>query len=258
MISPIKWMGGKSQSVKNILPLIPKHKTYVEPFLGAGWILFAKEKASIEVINDINGDLINFFNIIKNNSNEFIERMNLTLKSKDLFYEYRTSMSNKDLSSLERAFRFYYINQNAFGGLIRYNSKGECNSSYMRHPSRKTGGSYWELEKIYNAHDRLKDVSIENDDYEIIIKKYDTLNTLFFIDPPYQCIDGKYNGQKIFDYDKLLQQCKNIKGKFIMTLNSDLENMFKEFKIIPNNVHYSIGCTTDSSKIYKEIIILNY
>lgn len=258
MKSPIKWMGGKNRSVDLILSIMPKHYTYVEPFFGAGWIFFAKDKANVEILNDINGDLINFFEIIRTQYEQFEERICYTLKSKDLFMEYRQTMSDKNLSPLERAFRFYYVNQNAFGGLVRYNSKGICNSPYMRHPKRKPGGSYWELDKIINAHKRLKDVSIENDDFKIIITKYDTEDTLFFLDPPYECKSGKYNGEPTFDYDELLTQCRNIKGKFILTLNSGLEDKFKEFYIMPNDVHYSIGCTTNSSKTYKEIIVTNY
>lgn len=128
----------------------------------------------------------------------------------------------------------------------------------MRHPKRKVGGSYWDFDKIILAHERLKSVSIENDDYKSIIKKYDTIDTLFFLDPPYECKSGKYNGKSDFDYDELLEQCKQIKGKFILTLNSGLEDKFKEFNVYPNDVHYSIGCTTDSSTSYKEIIVTNY
>lgn len=252
-------MGGKSNSVKNILSIIPKHKTYVEPFFGAGWIFFAKDKVKIEVLNDINSDLINLFEVVRTQYDDFIDRFNYVLRSKDLFLEYRKSMSDKSLPSVERAFRFYYINQNAFGGLIRYNKKGECNSPFGGSPDyKRTQSSFWDLDKIKNAHVRLKETIIENDDYKNVIKKYDRDYTLFYLDPPYQCADGKYNGINYFDYNELLFQCKNIKGKFILTLNAELEGMFDEFNIIPNKVHYSIGCTTESSKDYKEVIITNF
>ena len=258
MKSPIKWMGGKSKSIKTILPIIPSHKTYIEPFFGGGWILFAKDKSNVEVINDINGDLINLYNVIKNNPNEFCDRIDLTLKSKELFLEYRHTLHDENLSDLERAFRFYYVNQNAFGGLMRYNSKGECNSPFGGSPDREAQSSYWDMNKIINAHERLKNVIIEKDNYINIIKKYDREYSLFFLDPPYECKSGKYNGKTAFDYDELLDVCKNIKGKFILTLSSNLEDKFKEFYVYPNNVHYSIGCTSESSKNYKEIIITNY
>ena len=252
-------MGGKSNSIKTIIPIIPEHKTYVEPFCGASWILFAKPQSKVEVINDINGDLINFYEVIRIQYENFIHRFDYVLKSKELFLDYRDTMSDKSLSPLERAFRFYYVNQNAFGGLIRYNSKGKCNSPFCGSPDYKhSNGNMWDFEKINLAHERLKNVFIENDDYKNIIKKYDKDYSLFFLDPPYECKSGKYNGISSFDYNELLNQCRNIKGKFILTLNSDFKDKFKEFYIMPNDVHYSIGCTSDSSKYYKEIIVTNY
>jgi len=256
--SPIKWMGGKSKSVKTILPLIPKHDCYVEPFFGGGWIYFAKEKAKVEILNDINGDLINFYEVIRTQLNEFISRFDNVLVSRELFLDYRKTMSNKSLSTIERAFRFYYVNQNAFGGLIRYNKKGECNSPFAINGKVFVQSGFWDNDKIKLAHERLKYTYIENDDYKNVLKKFDHKDAFIFIDPPYVCKDGKYNGTNDFEYQELLEQCRNIKGKFILTLNSEFEEMFDEFNVIHNDVHYSIGCTTESSKGYGEIIILNY
>ena len=259
MKSPIKWMGGKSGSIKMILLLIPEHKTYIEPFFGGGWVFFAKEPCKIEVLNDINGDLINFFEVLRTQYDEFIHRFDFVIKSKDLFLEYRQTISNQSLTPLERAFRFYYVNQNAFGGLMRYNQKGICNSPFCGNPDyKRTNGNMWDFNKLKDAHNRIKATFIENDTYQKIIKKYDRDYSFFFLDPPYICSDGKYNGTNNFDYDELLNQCRNIKGKFLLTLNAEFEEKFKEFKIVPNDVHYSIGCTTESSKEYSEIIIMNY
>jgi len=251
-------MGGKSNSVKTIMPIIPEHKCYVEPFFGGGWIYFSKEKSKVEVINDINGDLVNFYEVLRTQEKEFEDRFKFVIKSRELFLEYRKTMSDKSLSSLERAFRFYYINQNAFGGLIRYNKSGGCNSPFAGSPDKEAQSSFWNIDKIKNAHERIKETIIEHDTYQNIIKRYDKEYTLFFLDPPYDCKSGKYNGETSFDYDELINQCRNMKGKFILTLNSGFEDKFKEFNVMPNDVHYSIGCSTDSSKAYKEIIVTNY
>jgi len=259
MKSPIKWKGGKSGSVKTILPIIPEHKCYVEPFFGGGWIYFAKEKSKVEVINDMNGELINLFEILRTHYEEFKHRFDFVLKSKELFLEYRKTIADKTLTPLERAFRFYYVNQNAFSGLIRYNQSGGCNSSFAGSPDREAQSSFWNIDKIKNAHERMRETIIEHDDYKNIIKRYDREHTLFFLDPPYEGLDKRtYNGENTFDYDELLEQCRNMKGKFILTLNGNLEEKFKEFNIIPNSVHYSMGCTTECTKAYKVIIIMNY
>lgn len=251
-------MGGKSNSVKTILSIMPEHKTYIEPFFGGGWVYFAKTPSKVEIINDINGDLINFYEVIRTQQDEFRKRFDNVLISRELFLQYRNTMSDKSLSPLERAFRFYYVNQNAFGGLVRYNSKGKCNSPFAISEDVFVQSGFWNFDKIQKAHDRLKYTYIENDDYHKLIKKFDNINSLFFLDPPYNCKSGKYNGISSFDYNELLNQCRNIKGKFILTLNSGFEDKFKEFYIMPNDVHYSIGCTSDSSKSYKEIIVTNY
>lgn len=260
MKSPIKWKGGKSGSVKTILPIIPEHKCYVEPFFGGGWIYFAKEKSKVEVVNDINGELVNFFEILRTQEKEFEQRFNYVVKSKELFLEYRKTIGQEtSLSPLERAFRFYYVNQNAFSGLIRYNQSGGCNSSFAGSPDKEAQSSFWDINKIRNAYERLKETIIEHDDYKAIIKRYDRDYTLFFLDPPYEGLDKRtYNGENYFNYDELLEQLRNIKGKFILTLNGGLEDKFKEFNIIPNSVHYTMGCTTESIKAYKEIIVMNF
>ena len=219
MKSLIKWKGGKSGSVKTIIPIIPEHKCYVEPFFGGGWIFFAKEKSKVEIINDMNGELMNLFEVLRTQYDEFIHRFDFVLKSKELFLEYRKTISDKSLSPLERAFRFYYINQNAFSGLIRYNKSGGCNSSFAGSPDREAQSSFWDFDKIKNVHDRLKETIIEHDDYKNIIKRYDRDYTLFFLDPPYEGLDKRtYNGENYFDYDELLEQLRNIKGKFYPSL----------------------------------------
>ena len=252
-------MGGKGRSVNKILSILPAHKTYIEPFFGGGALFFAKEKVKIEILNDINKDLINFYEVLRTQYDDFIHRFDYVLRSKEQFLECRKTMSDNSLSPLERAFRFYYVNQNSFGGLIRYNKSGGCNSPFGANSDYKhTICNMWDFDKLEIAHDRIKNAFIECDNYQNIIKKYDRDYVLFFLDPPYDCKSGKYNGEINFDYDELLNQCRNIKGKFILTLNSGLENKFKEFYIIPNDVHYSIGCTSESSKSYKEIIVTNY
>lgn len=71
MNSPIKWRGGKKNLRKQIIEMIPEHHCYIEPFAGALWVLFGKEKSKVEVINDIDRNLINFYSVIKNNINNF-------------------------------------------------------------------------------------------------------------------------------------------------------------------------------------------
>jgi len=250
-------MGGKSKSVKTILPLIPEHDCYVETFFGGGWIYFAKEKSKVEVINDINGELINFFEVLRTKKNEFMSQFDFALKSRELYLEFSKNENLLKLSDIERAFRFYYIIQNAFGGMYRMNKKGECNASFVSSPRKEAQGSFWDMQKIEEAHTRLKNTIIENRDYKDLIKIYDKEYTFFFFDPPYDT-DLKYNGESNFDYDELLQVCRNLKGKFLLTLNGEMRDKFSEFYIMENKVAHTINGWEGKENNSTEIIIANY
>src|SRR6185369_3300901 len=83
MKPPLTYFGGKQQLAKHILPLIPKHNLYCEPFFGGGAIYFAKSPSLIEVINDSNGDLINFYKVVKNNCKKLEKEIKATLHSRE-------------------------------------------------------------------------------------------------------------------------------------------------------------------------------
>lgn len=256
MKSPVKWVGSKRQLAKEIVKMIPEHICYVEPFVGGGSILFEKDRSKVEVINDINGNLINFYKIMQNKSEDLIYRIDNSLISRELFMEYRNSNWN-ELDDIERAFRFYYITKCSFGGLFRFNQKGECNSPFASSPSPKAKSSLHShnTEKsIREGFKRIKGVLIENIDYKEIVKKFDKEDTFFFFDPPY---DTDYSYGIKFDYDELLDICRNIKGKFILTLNSELKDKFDEFYILETEVSYSVTCKSGCNK-KSEIIIKNY
>ncbi|EGW39078.1 DNA adenine methylase [Desulfosporosinus sp. OT] len=118
MNSPIKWMGGKFRLRKTIVSMIPKHICYCEPFGGAGWVLFEKAPSAVEVYNDINQELVNFFKIIKNNSVEFIERTNCLLISRELFQGFRKT-NPLMMTEVDRAVRFYYLLHFSFGARMK-------------------------------------------------------------------------------------------------------------------------------------------
>lgn len=256
MNSPIKWVGSKRQLKKDIVGLFPQHTTYVEPFFGGGSVYFEKEPSKVEIINDYDSNIINFFRILQTDKDKLLEKIDNSLISRELFLEYRGSKWN-ELEPVERAYRFIYILKCSFGGLFRFNQKGECNSPFAGSPSPKAKSSLFSKnteKSLREAHKRLQNSIIENGDYKEVVMRYDTKDTLFFLDPPY---DTDYSYGVKFDYDELLEVCRNIKGKFILTLNSELKHKFREFKIIDTTVNYSVTCKGGDNK-RGEIIIMNF
>src|SRR5574344_2184345 len=91
MNSPIKWVGSKRQLKKEIVSLFPQHITYVEPFFGGGSVYFEKEPSKVEVINDYDSNVINFYKVLQSNKDELLNKINNSLISRELFLEYRSS-----------------------------------------------------------------------------------------------------------------------------------------------------------------------
>ncbi|OPL11845.1 MAG: hypothetical protein AVO39_11805 [delta proteobacterium MLS_D] len=141
-------MGGKRRLRKTIIGMIPEHTCYVEVFGGAGWVLFGKEPSKAEVYNDIDGDLVNFFRIVKNCHRAFLQAYDLMLVSRKLFTDF-VNTDPEDLDEIQRAVRFFYIIKTAFGG-----KWDEPSFGYSR-----TGQPRLNLDTIYETisgvHNRL-------------------------------------------------------------------------------------------------------
>lgn len=255
MKSPIKWVGGKSKLAKILLPMFPEHKGYVEVFGGSGYLLFAKEPSKWEVLNDFDGNLMNFWSVVKHASDQFINSFNFTLVSRETFDKYKQKYKNNDFDdSIEKAHVFYYLVKAGFG-------------ADMKNPVFGTGKdrNRLRLEQIESdikeAYNRLIRVTIENKSFEDIFRIYDSDSTFFYLDSPYrnskQYSIGKFTDK---NYEELADCCKNTKGKWLYTINDDtyIRELFKDFNIIDHKVYYSVCKTENGRQEFKELIITNY
>lgn len=252
--SPLSWVGGKSRMVHKLLPLIPEHKTYVEVFGGAGHLLFGKEPSKVEILNDFDSNLMNFWSVVKNAPDQFINSFEYTLVGRETFNQYKQIYKEgKYDDAIHRAHIFYYLVRAGFG-------------SDMRNPIFGTGAGSrngLKIEKIEEsisaAYMRLQTVVIENKSFEDIFRIYDKPDTFFFVDSPYrntkQYAVGKFTDEQ---YKLLAECCKNCKGKFLYTINNDdyIRELFKDFNIMEHDVFYSAA--KDGRKHYGELIISNY
>lgn len=251
--SPLSgWMGGKYQLSKQIVSMIPAHTCYCEPFAGAAWVFFRKDKSDVEVLNDINTDIITLYRVIQHHLEEFIRWFKWVLVSRAEFNRWLKT-EPETLTDIQRAVRFFYVQKNSFAGRIDKPTFGYA-------PSRRPRLNLLRVEEdLSGAHLRLSEVYIENLPYAELIKRYDRENTFFYIDPPYfDCED--YYGKNIFskaDFELLSNQLKAIRGKFLLNLNDTYEvrEIFASFIIEPVSVRYSCGTT---KTVAKEVLIRNY
>jgi len=114
----IPWIGGKRRLADQIIPMFPEHTCYVEPFAGAAALYFIKEPSKVEVINDINGDLVNLYRVLKHHLVEFVNQFKWALSSRQI-YEWEKMKHSETLTDIQRAARFFYLQKLAFGGRVK-------------------------------------------------------------------------------------------------------------------------------------------
>ena len=187
----IKWVGGKRGLLKQLLPLFPKEfKNYHEPFLGGGAVFFElyslgylKDKKIY--LSDINSELINTYNVVKDNPIDLISNLEIYKEkhSKDFYYETRAlDRENGFLktSELERATRFIYLNKTCFNGLYRVNKKGFFNTPIGSYKNPNIA----DKDTILSASNALQNAIITNQSFVKVIEDSDKDDLVYF-DPPY-------------------------------------------------------------------------
>lgn len=182
---PFPWFGGKSIHLKWLLPLLPPCHHYCEPFGGSAAVLLNRPPSPIETYNDLNGDIVCFFRILRDRTDELIEALALTPHSRSEFVSACNRNISK-LSDLERARRFFvrtvqgYSAVSLTAGSWAY-SRGESRTNM----SKATATARATILRLKAVADRLLRVQIENRPALDIIQRYDTPSTLFYCDPPY-------------------------------------------------------------------------
>jgi DNA adenine methylase len=213
MDSPITYWGGKKLMARHILPLIPNHVTYVEPFFGGGAIYFAKEQSQVEVINDLNHFVVNFFTQVKTNFSALQKRVQATPFSRGLYKDALLMYNSPHLfTDLDRAWAFWILCNEGYASKIGTWGYGTNENKRERSIAAKRD-NFLEL-----FAQRLGETQIESLDAVRIIELRDRTQTFFYVDPPYiDSAQGHYSGYTHVHYNQLLSTLANIKGKFLLS-----------------------------------------
>lgn len=221
----IKWSGGKTDELKEIVPHIPKtYATYIEPFIGGGALYFHLNP-NHAIINDVHKELVDFYQSIQNgHSMDIYDFMKEHPNDEETYYKVR-NYDNRAV--LDNAKRFYYLRKTCFRGMLRYNKKGEFNIPFGRYKN-------YNFEDIKNEgyEELLKRTTIFNTSFETIFNDYNDSQNFMFLDPPYDseftdygyCVFGKDEQRKLAKcFKETSIQCLMIIGKtpFIEELYKD-------------------------------------
>ena len=182
-LSLIRWAGGKGRQLGDLLPMIPHSKTYVEPFGGGASVLLNRSKMPVEVYNDLDGSLVNLFQVVRDDRlfTEFATKLGWVLNAKEEFVEAIQNYENQELSRVDRAVLFYtMLNQGISGKRLASPgdwARGRVDNLADRFVLRQ--------EKLGHIHRRLRGVQIESRDALDILQEWDGPDTVFYCDPPY-------------------------------------------------------------------------
>lgn len=247
----IPWLGGKRKLAKHILPHFPEHRCYVEPFCGAAALYFLKKPVKTEVLNDINGELVNLYRVLQHHLEEFIRQSKWALVSRQM-YQWLQATPIDTLTDIQRAARFYYLQKLSFGGKAIHQTFGTVTTGTPRLNLLRME------EELSLAHLRLSQTVIEHLDWHKCIERYDRPHTLFYCAP----LDSQTQGYGVeFDlaqYQKLAALAKTIQGKMIVSVNDivQMREIFKGWRLKSVDVSYSLNVKRQSKR--KELILMNF
>ena len=214
MKTPITYYGGKQSLLPVILPLFPPHEIYTETFGGGLAAFFAKRPVRSEVVNDTNGELINFYMILKTKFHELSLYIDTTLHSRSLHHDAWIIYTNPHLfSDVQRAWAVWVLSKQGFSGQLSssfgYDVQGHSAATKIQNAKEALTIEYQK---------RLENVTIECRDGLEIIRAWDRENTFHYVDTPYfnsNC--GHYDGYSQRDFENCLDVLEKVRGKFLLS-----------------------------------------
>lgn len=273
-ISPVfKWGGGKRQLLDEILPLIPSHTRYYEPFVGGAAVLLGLQPKNA-IINDFNEELINTYKVIRDNPAALIEELegHKINNSVEYFYDIRAWDRDKDtydkLSEVKRAARTLYLNKTCFNGLYRVNKQGFFNTPCGKYKNPDIVSA----EKIMAIHNYLSinRVVIKYGDYKEALKGIRKGSFVYF-DPPYMppengdetftsyTVDG-FGPEQQIELKKICDKLTARGVKFMLSNSSCsfIKDLYKDYDIKIVSARRNVSADTSKRIRIDEVLVRNY
>ncbi|MBN2289528.1 MAG: DNA adenine methylase [Candidatus Glassbacteria bacterium] len=257
------WYGGKFNHLNWLLPLLPESYHFCEPFGGSAAVLINRLPSPVETYNDIDGDVVNFFRVLRDNKEELIEKIGLTPFSREEFY-LSINEYGPEHSDIERARRFFVRARQVRTGLAQTASLGRwanCKNTSRAGMSGVVSRWLGSVEGLSGVAERLLRVQIENRPALEIIRLYDSPSTLFYCDPPYPHEsrgDSKAYGFEMSDreHEVLADALNGVKGKVAVSgyMCELMKELYQEWRVVesPEKNCHSV------KSLRKEALWMNY
>ncbi|WP_256464819.1 DNA adenine methylase [Halosolutus gelatinilyticus] len=227
-VSVFPYPGGKGRECSWILSRMPAHDCYVEVFGGSGALLYNKPESTVEVYNDVNDDLVQFFETLREREDELVQWLRNVPYSRSLYLEWVDDYFDgvRPSDPVERAGRFYALRYMQFAGDI--SMKNGFKTRAKRSPARTFDNARERLEEIA---DRFRQVIIENQDYSDILSRYDDtdVDVVFYCDPPY--VGGEHYYQAEFNHSEFVDALRDVESKWMVSY-TELPEGLDEYYVV--------------------------
>ena len=272
LVKPIvQWVGGKRQLLPTIKKFLPDNiEYYCEPFLGGGALFFDIQPTS-GIVNDINKDLIEMYEVVKYDVDILIDLLKSYKNTKEFYYFIRALDRDIDtykcMSKIDRASRFIYLNKTCYRALFRVNKKGQFNSPYGYYKNVDIVNE--ETLRAVSKYLNNNDIQFYHEDYSLIFDKLPS-NSFVYIDPPYDVPQTGTNSawyvKDAFDRNeqiRLYENCQKLDSKGIKFMVSNyatdfIKDLYREYNITVVQSRPSIRSDITKGAMVDEVIIRNY
>lgn len=272
MKTPLSYYGGKQRMLKHILPLIPDHDLYTESFIGGAAVFFAKDPAAVEVINDLNGEIVNFYEVLKTRFDALSELVSRTLHSHDLHRFARIVYFHpRFFDPVRRAWAVWVLSHQSFSSQLNnswgYGRAATYGGDAITRKMRNKKAMFELDDQMRNSiQQRIERTQIECRDAVKVIETRDCAHAFHYVDPPYFNADmGHYGGYTEADFVRLLECLRGVEGKFLLScydsdvLREHANDAGWRVDSVEQNVSASVaGKRTKKRGKKTEMLILNY
>lgn len=256
-LSAFPYVGGKTNLAQWIISKIPQHTVYVEPFGGSAAVLLNKPRSTVEVFNDLDGDVVHFFEVVRERPDELAEWCRRTPFSEELHNRWVRQFYNAERPDdpVERAGRWMFLRYTQFGG--KYSGP----SGFKRDTPRCEQGasSPWRdaPNRVDAVCERLQGVSIQNADYSEVIDRYDSPETVFYADPPYLGKEDTYRVDE-FGHADLAAQLEEIEGYALVSYTDRPDSLYSDWLELSREFGHDAGNRTGHTKEVTERLLCNF
>ncbi len=262
---PVKWAGGKGQLIKQLVPLLPSKKwgLYAEPFVGGGAVFFYLRPPRALLI-DSNEELINFYRVVRDDLEDLLCDLRKHENTSDYYYRLR-DLDPRELSPIERASRFLYLNKTAYNGLWRVNRQGKHNVPFGRYKNPKI----IDRENLQLVREALRGAEIVCGDFSLVLD-YAGPGDFVYLDPPYCPVSstasftsytaGAFDAGEQVRLAGVFRSLDQI-GCMVMLSNSDtpmVRELYAGYDIRVVCARRAINCRADGRGLVNELVVRNY